>query len=108
MCVTSWKKNQGHIYRYDVLSLATFGDDVPIDGVDVAEHRVLLESYGAAQNIGERIKTDFLQMHHLECHESVIDEERMPANHRQVRKYMADALQTAYYESIAGAKLAGV
>lgn len=35
-------------HLYEMPSLASFGDDVPVDGVDVAEGRVLLESHGTA------------------------------------------------------------
>lgn len=77
-------------------SLASFGDNVPVNGVDVAERRVLLESHGSAQNIGQGVETDFLQVHHLECHEGVIDKERITADNRQIRKQMADGPQSAY------------
>lgn len=36
------------VTRYDVLPFASFGNDVPVDGIDVAECRILLKSYGSA------------------------------------------------------------
>lgn len=35
-------------------------------------------------------------MHHLEHHEGVIDEERVTADDRQIRKHMADGFQSAH------------
>lgn len=45
------------------------------------------------------MEPDLLQLHHLERHQGVIDEERMAANDRQVREQVTDAPQSVHPEN---------
>lgn len=74
-----------------MLSFARLSNQVPVDRVHVAERRVLLETNGASHDGGEAVQSDFLEIHHLERDQSVVDEQRVASNHGQVRKETADA-----------------
>lgn len=54
------KKKKKNTHRNYVPSFAGVGYDVPVNGVGVAEHRVLLETHGTAHYVSQRGQSDLL------------------------------------------------
>jgi hypothetical protein len=75
--------------------LAAIRDGVPVDSIVVAQSVVLLNPDGASQYGRQPPQTNLLQVKHLVNHQSVILEQAVAANHRQVGKQKSNIPQSS-------------
>lgn len=77
---------------HNVVVLHRVKDHGPVEGREVAEVWVLLHTHGPTGDIHQTVKTDLLQLQHLEQHERIVEEEIIASHHREVGKQVAEAL----------------
>lgn len=78
---------------HDVIILHRVQDLGPVQGGQVAEVWVLLDSHGTSGDVHEAVEAHLLQLEHLIKHQGVVEEEVVSTNHRQVGEEVAEGLQ---------------
>lgn len=73
-------------------------DKGPVDGVQVAELRVLLNPDGAPGDVSQVVQADVLQAGHLKDHESVVVEEVSSSYDSEVGKQRTQTVQAGHPE----------
>ena len=76
----------------------------PVDGVDVAQLRVLLEPHRAVLDARQTVQAKLLERRHLEGDQRVVVEELLAADHRQVGEDVRERAQPldAVQQQVAG------
>lgn len=80
------------IPRYEVIQLSIH-DKRPVNRVQIAELRVLLDPDGSSSDVLEAVEADVLQRSHLKDHQGVIVKEISPSDHREVREQGGQGVQ---------------
>lgn len=78
---------------HDVIILHRVQDLGPVQGGQVAEVWVLLNSHGTSGDVHEAVEAHLLQLEHLIKHKGVVEEEVVSADHREVGEQIAEGLQ---------------
>lgn len=78
---------------HDEVVLHRVQDLGPVQGGQVAQVRILLDPHGAPGDIHEAVQAHLLQLQHLVNHKSVVEEEVVSADHRQVGEEIAEGLE---------------
>ena len=86
---TSRRDTPWHAYLDEVGANARSGDDVPVDGVDEAQRRILFNVHRAALDVGKRGQAEVLQLYHLVDDERVVEEKSLAANDGQIGEQVA-------------------
>lgn len=73
-------------------------DEGPVDGVQVTELRVFLNTDGSTGDVPQVVQADVLQAGHLENHQGVVVEEVTTMNDGEVGKERAQTVQAGYPE----------
>ena len=68
----------------------------PVDGVNVTQIRVLLETDGAAYNPRKTVKTQLLKVGHLKDDQPVVVEQLLAADHRQIGEDVTEGAQAVH------------
>ncbi len=78
---------------HDKVVLHRVQDFGPVQRGQVAQVWVLLDPHGTPGDIHETVEAHLLQLQHLIYHKSVVEEEVVSADHRQVGEEIAKCLQ---------------
>lgn len=78
---------------HDEVVLHRVQDLGPVQGGQVAQVRILLDPHGAPGDIHETVEAHLLQLQHLINYESVVEEEVVSTDHRQVGEEIAEGLE---------------
>lgn len=78
---------------HNVIILHRVQDLGPVQGGQVAEVWVLLNSHGTTGDVHEAVKAHLLQLEHLIKHKGVVEEEVVSADHCEVGEEIAEGLQ---------------
>lgn len=78
---------------HDVIILHRVQDLGPVQGGQVAEVWVLLNSHGTSGDVHQAAEAHLLQLEHLVEHKGVVEEEVVSADHREVGEEIAEGLQ---------------
>lgn len=78
---------------HDVVVLHRVEDLGPVQSGEVAEIWVLLDSHRSSGDVHQAVETQLPQLQHLKDHQSVVEEQVVPSDDRQVGEEVAQALQ---------------
>lgn len=82
----------------DVIVELGIHDERPVDGVQVAQLGVLLDTHGTSRDVPQVVQADVLQAGHLEDDQGVVVEEGSTPDDGQVGEQRAEAVQAGHSE----------
>lgn len=77
---------------HDVVVLHRVQDLGPVQGGEIAEIRVLLNSHSSSGDVHQTVKADLAQLEHLKHNQGIVEEEVVASDDRQVGEEFAKAL----------------
>lgn len=83
---------------HDIVVLHRVQDLGPVQSGEIAEIWVLLNPHGSPGDIHQAMETNLSQLEHLEHHQSVVEEQVVASDDRQVGEQIAEGLQAVHPE----------